>query len=227
MWSNKDSIAIHFTGIRPWKANTGSYIDFTAKPVKHQMLYSPLRFTLLLLTYESSSYTSLERPKSEIFIFLPSATRTFRAARSLWTSWAARDANLASPPGFMSQKHHWLNSPDTETYFFVFFHAFLFLILGPAAAMTRFTYVSCIVPSSQPGTACLWRSAMQMRSGPPWWVLGHLGSLGSWSSGWRPCPCSSVQLSDSPAGSCEVNHTWRIPRSDTMDLFKEMQALTP
>lgn len=112
MWSNKDSIAIHFTGIRPWKANTGSYIDFTAKPVKYKMLYPPFCFTLLLLTYESSSYTSLERPKSEIFIFLPSATRTFRAARSLWTSWTARDANLASSrdvseTSLVKQPRHW------------------------------------------------------------------------------------------------------------------------
>lgn len=82
-----------------------------------------------------------------------------------------------------------------------------------------------LIPSFQRGIACLWRSAMQRRSGRPWWVPCRLGSPGSWSFDWHPCPCSLGQLSDSRAGSCGVSHTWRTPRSDTMDLFREMPQL--
>lgn len=83
----------------------------------------------------------------------------------------------------------------------------------------------CQIPSFQPGIACLWRSAMRRRSGHPWWAPCRLGSPGSWSFGWRPCPCSLGQLSDSRAGSCGVTHTWHTPQSDTMDLFRKMQTL--
>lgn len=80
------------------------------------------------------------------------------------------------------------------------------------------------IPSSQPGTACPWRSAKQRRSGRPWWALCRLGSPGSWSCGWRPGPCNWGQLSDSHAGSCAATQTWRTPRSDTKVLFSEKRS---
>lgn len=45
------------------------------------------QLTLLRLRYVSASYTSLVRPKSDIFRTLPVPTKTFLAARSRCTSW--------------------------------------------------------------------------------------------------------------------------------------------
>lgn len=81
--------------------------------------------------------------------------------------------------------------------------------------------VSCSVPSFQRGTACLWRSARRRRSDPPWWAPGRPGSPGNWSSGWRPCPCSSDRPSGSPSGSYGATRIWRTQRSDAKDLWRE------
>lgn len=48
------------------------------------------QLTLLRLRYVSASYTSLVRPKSDIFRTLPLPTKTFLAARSRWTSWKGK-----------------------------------------------------------------------------------------------------------------------------------------
>lgn len=50
------------------------------------------QLTLLRLRYVSASYTSLVRPKSDIFRTLPLPTKTFLAARSRWTSWKGKKA---------------------------------------------------------------------------------------------------------------------------------------
>lgn len=82
-----------------------------------------------------------------------------------------------------------------------------------------------LIPSFLPGTACLWKSARQRRSGHPWWEPCRLGSPGSLSFGWHPCPYSSGQLSDSHEGNYGVTHTWHTRRWDTMDLFREAGLL--
>lgn len=183
MWSNKDSIAIHFTGIRPWKANRGNYVDFTPKTVGHQKCFSLLCFYLASFNIWILFVHISGEAKIRDLHFSSFSYEDVSCCKVPVDKLTPRDADLASCPGFMHAqclRNFNFIQPRHLNLFFIY----MFLtILGPAAALKLSIYMSCIVPSSQPGTACLWKSAMQRRSGPPWLVLCRLGSQGSWSSG--------------------------------------------
>lgn len=150
------------------------------------------QLTLLRLRYVSASYTSLVRPKSDIFRTLPVPTKTFLAARSRWTSWKGKKSNIKykTHPCFRSLRYL-LSLSDSVNPRLIGLNFFLlnqFLIMGyHDSKCIAFRWSSskkinckkqpCLLPWFHWDIAFLLRFAKQTTTGLWCW-----GVLAPWSS---------------------------------------------